>query len=124
MSNDLGRPTKFKPEYCTQLIEHMAEGLSFESFAAVLGVARSTLYYWEKIEESNFSDAHKRGTDACLLWFERASRHQIAKGKGSAAMLIFNLKNRFSDLYQDRREIVSPDGSAPISISIVERAKD
>ena len=123
MSNDVGRPTKFKTEYYSQLIDHMAEGLSFESFAAVIQVARSTLYHWEKIFPE-FSDAHKRGTDACLLWFERASRHQIAKGKGSAAMLIFNLKNRFSDLYQDRREIVSPEGQAPISISIVERGKD
>ena len=30
--NPVGRPTKYKPEYCEMLIEHMSEGLSFESF--------------------------------------------------------------------------------------------
>lgn len=37
---------KYKKEYTDLLIKHMSEGLSFESFAGLIGVARSTLYDW------------------------------------------------------------------------------
>ena len=30
-----GHPTKYQPEYCETLIEHLGAGYSFESFAVV-----------------------------------------------------------------------------------------
>jgi hypothetical protein len=41
-----GRPDKFKKEYCNMLIDHMANGYSFQSFAGEIGVAIKTLYSW------------------------------------------------------------------------------
>ena len=60
------RPTKFKEEYCKQLIEHMSLGYSFESFAGKIDVDRDTLYEWKKVHES-FSDAFRKGKAKMLL---------------------------------------------------------
>jgi len=37
---------KYKPEFCELLIKHFEEGGAFNSFPAVCGVVRSTLYEW------------------------------------------------------------------------------
>lgn len=66
----VGRPTKYNPEYCDMLVEHMGEGLSFESFAGRVGVWKEAIYNWvEKYPE--FSNAKKRGQAANLLELER-----------------------------------------------------
>lgn len=52
-----GRPSKYKPEYCTDLIDHMRQGGSYEGFGAYIGekygrehaVHIDTLYEWEKV---------------------------------------------------------------------------
>lgn len=53
-----GRPTKYRGEYCQQLIKYMATGMPYETFAAEIGVDRDTLYEWEKKYKA-FSDAKK-----------------------------------------------------------------
>ncbi len=61
-----GRPAKFKPEYCEQLIKFMGNPkapMPYESFAGEIGVDRDTLYNWEKLFPE-FSDAKKRGRAA------------------------------------------------------------
>lgn len=64
-----GRPTDYKPEFCEMLIEHMSKGLSFESFAGVVGSCRAVLYDWER-KHKEFLDAKRKGTDLCLLFYE------------------------------------------------------
>jgi transposase len=59
-----GRPTSYKPEYCEMLVEHMAQGLSFESFAAVTDTWKAALYDWVKTYPE-FSNAKQRGTEKC-----------------------------------------------------------
>lgn len=65
----VGRPSSFRTEYCSALVEHMAKGFSFESFAATIGVHRDTLYAWAE-EHEEFSDAKKKGQDRSLLFWE------------------------------------------------------
>lgn len=72
-----GQPTKYKHEYCEMLKKHMEEGLSFESFSAVIGVHRDTLYEWGK-KQPDFSDAIKKGRDGLLLFYERLGRSAMA----------------------------------------------
>ena len=64
----VGRPTKYKPEFCQLLVEHMAKGYSFESFAGLdeVDVDRDTLYEWRSTQEE-FSDALRRGRSKQLL---------------------------------------------------------
>lgn len=91
-----GRPTAYKPEYCEQLLEHMAEGLSFESFAGVIGTCRRTLYYWTEQHEE-FLHAKNAGQEKSQLFWEKGMR-ALAFGKlagGNAATMLFTMKCRF-----------------------------
>jgi len=70
-----GQPTKYRKEYCQMLMEHMKEGLSFETFGITLEnpVHRDTCYEWAKVH-SDFSDAKKKATDMALNFFEKMGR--------------------------------------------------
>jgi hypothetical protein len=91
-----GRPTNYKPEYCDLVVEHMSQGLSFETFGHVVKAHKQTLYEWtEKFQE--FGDAKKRGELASQIFWERIG---IAGTTGklknfNAASWIFNMRNRF-----------------------------
>lgn len=68
-----GRPNKYKPEYCEQLISCMEEGGSITEFASIINVSRSTIHEWKK-KYPEFSDAVEIGKEKAEAWF-------IAKGK-------------------------------------------
>lgn len=92
----LGRPSSYKPEYCEQLREHMAGGLSFDSFAALCGSHIDTLYEWAK-KHPTFSDAKKHGQALSLRFWEQTGLDGIT-GKiqyFNASAWIFAMKNRF-----------------------------
>lgn len=101
-----GQPTKYREEYCEQIIEHMGTGLSFESFAGEIGVSFETLYEWCRRHEK-FSEAKKIGLAANLRYMERISRQATLGGiKGFIPPLwIFTMKNRFG--WQDRTKVVA-----------------
>lgn len=96
-----GRPTKYDPKYCEYLQEHMVSGKSFESFAGTIDVCRETLYEWCK-KHPDFFHAKKKGFQKSLnTWEDIALDLVRGKIKGSNAMAIFVMKNRFPDLYSD-----------------------
>lgn len=112
----MGRPSKYLPIYCEQLVEHMRGGLSFESFAGVIGTCRATLYQWEEAHRE-FSDAKKHGLELNLLWWERVGRAAML-GQGAvkgpdgkpmpiknfnATLWIFNMKNRHG--WRDKQDV-------------------
>jgi hypothetical protein len=73
ISGKVGRPTKYKEEYCEMLIEHMAEGYSFESFGGIIEVDETTLYEWEK-SHKEFSLSKNIGTQKSMVWWEKIGR--------------------------------------------------
>lgn len=91
----VGRPSKYKKEYCQMLIDHMSKGFSYESFSTVVKAQRATLYNWEKNPE--FLDAKEKATDLCMLyWEEIGLAGTVGKLRNfQTAMWIFNMKNRF-----------------------------
>ena len=101
-----GQPTKYKPEYCQKLIDHMATGLSYETFGAVIDVATSTIYLWED-EHPEFSEAKKIAFNKCRIWWESHATDYLVNspnGKSlNASIWIFNMKNRFK--WTDRQDI-------------------
>lgn len=104
--NKGGRPSDYKPEYCQALMDHMAEGYSFESFAATIGKHRDTLYEWEKVHPA-FSDSKKKGRELGLLEWEKIGKRGIT-GKipfFNNASYIFTMKNRFPDLWYDKHQV-------------------
>lgn len=103
----LGRPSKYDPRFASQLIEHMASGLSFESFAGVVGVSARTLHNWRS-SNADFEEAKAVGLEANRLWWERvglSAVHGHVPGF-NAASWIFNMKNRFH--WRDKFEPVDP----------------
>lgn len=112
--NKIGRPSKYNPEFCQQLIDHMAQGLSFESFAAVIGVNQDTLYEWTKVHDE-FSEAKKTAYNANLLFWEKQGidglysivetdeEGKIVRSKSiNSTVWIFNMKNRHK--WRDKQE--------------------
>jgi hypothetical protein len=98
-----GRPSDYHVDYCDQVIEHMAQGYSFESFAALLSVHKDTLYEWVKVHKE-FSDAKRIGTEKCRLYFET----QGLKGMNNKIPFFndriwrLNMINRFREEWTDR----------------------
>lgn len=95
MAKPVGRPTVYDSKYCQMLIEHMSEGLSFESFGAVVGHHKQTLYEWAA-KHKDFGDAKQRGTDLSRLRWEKEGIKGMWGGKQfNSAIWIYNMRCRF-----------------------------
>lgn len=88
------------------LIEHMANGLSFESFGAIVDASKETLYSWAE-KHSDFLDAKRLGTQKCRIFYEQAGVD------GMKAKIPFfndriwrlNMINRFRDEWIDHQRV-------------------
>lgn len=108
----VGRPTKYDPAYCEQIIAFMAKGASVAAFAAEIEVARSTINEWAE-KHPEFSEALNIAKAKCAAWWERRARAGASGAQVSAALIIFGLKNMAPDDWRDKQEIDhrSGDGS-------------
>lgn len=100
-----GRPTKYLPEYCEQVIEHMACGATLTSFAAEVNVARSTINEWID-NHPEFREATGIGKAKAAAWWEKVNRG-LATGEkeGNATSTIFGLKNLAPEDWNDRKDL-------------------
>ncbi len=105
-----GRPSAYKSEYCDQLIKHMEQGFSYESFAGSVGVSKQTIYDWEKAHPE-FLDAKEIVVEKSRIFWEKigidhvvniseSSEDEDGNRSSSSKSLnpsvwIFNMKNRF-----------------------------
>lgn len=96
----MARPTKYKPEYCELLIDHMKEGHSFTSFAAIAQCSESTLHEWVKTFPE-FLQSKKEAETHGYKALEDIGLELMKKG--NAAVWIFTMKNRFN--WRDKCEI-------------------
>ena len=113
---DVGRPTKYNESYPQMLIEHMAKGFSFESFAGLVGVSKETIYTWTETY-SEFLDAKKIAFEKNRMFWENLGiEHILNKSKSEAGIgsentslnstvWIFNMKNRFPKEWRDKQEV-------------------
>lgn len=114
----MGRPTKYKPEYCDKVEQHLAQGFSLASWAHVPGVCRETLFEWAG-EHQDFFHAIKRGRAAGMELWEQRLANQAKKSKGNTAAIIFAMKNLYKDDWMDRiiQETTGKDGG-PVEIKL------
>lgn len=103
-SKPVGRPTKYRKEYCEAVVEHMSDGASLTSFAASIDVCRATINVWAD-EHPEFLEAVKAGKAKCAAWWERTARTNAVEGTGNATLCIFGLKNMSEDDWRDRKEV-------------------
>lgn len=123
MTNPVGRPSKFSPAYCGEVITHMQDGASLTSFAAEIGVSRATINVW-MAEYPEFLEAVGKAKAKCAAWWEKQGRTIALSGGGPGAstLVIFGLKNMSADDWREKQEFdhTSSDGSmvAPTRIII------
>lgn len=100
-----GGPSRYKPEYCEQVVEFMSEGLSFIAFCASIGHHSAVVYRWvDKYPE--FKDAKLLAEEKSQLWWEKVSRAgtigQIAGFNANSCR--FNMSNRFPKSFKNKIE--------------------
>lgn len=103
------RPSLYRKEYCQLLIDHMAQGYSFASFAGIVGTSTQTIYDWCK-QHTDFLDAKKIATAKCRIYWEKMGNDNavsttIVERDGNTSrseqrqlntgVWIFNMRNRF-----------------------------
>lgn len=113
-----GRPTSYEERFCEMLIDHMAQGFSYESFAGLVGVSKQTIYDWEKANPQ-FLYAKKIGVEKSRLFWETQGIEGIyttetfeqdengsrsTKKALNSSVWIFNMKNRFKDEWREKQE--------------------
>lgn len=105
----MGRPTKYSPDFCAQVIEFGKEGFSKAEMAAALDIAYSTFDLWEH-EIPEFSEAVKNARRKSQAWWEGQGRVATFGGcEGfSATSYIFQMKNRFREDWNDTQRVVGP----------------
>lgn len=102
----MGRPTKYTPDMCDEVVRMGRYGASKAEMALELDVAMSTFFLWMD-EHPHFSEAVKKSTELSQGWWERVGRQAtIGEVDGfNATSFIFNMKNRFKEDWRDRQEV-------------------
>lgn len=108
-----GRPTKYDPAFCEQLVEFCSQGYSLTAYAGSIGVCRNTLTEWAGAHPE-FLVAVSRAKAVRLLHWEGAALKVATKGggPGTSTMIIFGLKNMGGDEWSDttKTELSGPGG--------------
>ena len=119
--NPVGRPSKYTPGLCREVVDFMQDGYSVTAFAGHIGVARSTVFKWAS-EHPEFSDALKTAQAKAALWWEKALMQVASTGEGNASAAIFGVKNRSGEDWRDKQDVnhTSSDGSMSPTRIVIE----
>ncbi len=100
-----GRPTKYTPAMCDQIKDLARTGASKAEMALDLGIAMSTFDLWQN-NNPEFSEAVKEAEGISRGWWERQGRVATFGGVDgfNATSYIFQMKNRFSEHWRDKKE--------------------
>jgi sugar-specific transcriptional regulator TrmB len=97
-----GRPTKYNPEYCQDIIEYFKSEANetlplFEEYATNLDISKSTLYKWAE-DHKDFSDAMQKAKQIQeTKWIQKSLANEV-----NVKFSIFMGKNCFG--WTDRTE--------------------
>lgn len=97
-----GQPTKYKKEFCQQVIDLGKKGTTIAQTAMKLDVCRDTVHEWSTAHPE-FSDALKKAYDFRMAWFEKELIAGMWGGKlFNTGPAVFLMKNMFRKDYSDR----------------------
>lgn len=104
----MGRPTKYKPEFCDTVVELGALGKSKAQMAAAMGCSRMSIDEWCK-EHKEFSDAIARARDLAMAWWEdqgQLGMWQSPEGERLNPQLWSrSMSARFPDDYRENNKV-------------------
>jgi hypothetical protein len=114
--------TAYKKEYCDQLVEHMASGLDFHSFAKIVRVSKSTLDRWAA-DRPGFTEAKELGEAAYHHhWIELGVRGAKGLVKNyNASTWIFTMKNKFG--WKDIIENTNKNESTTYEVQVTKEGR-
>jgi hypothetical protein len=117
-----GRPTKYKREYCQQMVDFCAQGYSITAFAGHIGVSRDCLSDWGAANPEFFL-AIKKSKSIAAAKFEKIALRQLEGELTSGqALTIFMLKNYAPNDFKDDHTLrLANEGDKPFAITTVER---
>ena len=109
----VGRPSKYKPEFCERVLELASDGCGWADYAAEFGIDRTTLYDWAAAHE-DFSTALSRAKVLEQQWWEKQARTGMFADKFNALVWKTSVQARFRDDYTERKinEVSGPDGGS------------
>lgn len=106
------------------VIDHMSQGYSFESFAAIVNVSKDTLYEWAK-QHKEFSDAGDQArSKARLFWEQKGIEGMNGKIRNfNSGVWQFWMKNRFKwhdnlQVSQDIKAEVKQDNTDLVNLAL------
>ena len=111
-----GQPTKYRPEYCEEVINLGKLGKSPAQIASNLGVARPTLYAWADAHPE-FMTALTRAKTEEQRWWEDQAQLGLTADRFNAQVWTKSMQARFREDYTERKEVSGPDGT-PIKHSV------
>ncbi len=105
--NPVGRPTKYEPRFCEELIVFMGEGYSLTAFAGSICVARSTINEW-MAANPEFSEAARVGQARRTQSLEHGLLNTDIGARITAR--VFALKNADPEGWKDKQELEHSGG--------------
>lgn len=101
-----GRNTVYEERFCEEVVEHCQDGSSLTSFAAQIGVSRTTITNWGK-EHEEFLVACARAKAASGAWWEKRGREiaMTGGGPGAAQLAMFGMKNMGAEDWKEAAQI-------------------
>jgi Transposase len=118
----IGRPSKYDPAFCEQVVELGRIGKSIEQIAANLGVSTRVLFDWRDKHE-DFLHALEYAKELELDWWETVGQTHMIEEKESAKLNASiwsrSMAARFPKKYREstKQEIVGAEG-APLLAGI------
>ncbi len=114
MANPVGRPSKYRPEYCERVIELGKEGASVVEMAVEIGVARSTLEGEWPLNHPEFSEALAHARECSQMWWEKAGRIGMIENNINSSIWSRSMAARFPNDWREKTLIGSdPENPLP-----------
>jgi hypothetical protein len=112
----VGRPSKYRPEFCDQVLEMAAEGKGPAGYAVKFEVDKASLYDWAAAHP-DFSIALSRAKTIEQEWWEEKGRTGIFADKFAALVWHKSMAAKFRDDYTERSttELVGK-GGGPVQV--------
>ena len=119
----VGRPTKYRPEFCEQVIELGKLGKSIEQIGGALDVGTRTLFAWRD-EYEEFQHALERAKEYEMIWWEEQAQTYMLEHKDgpklNTGLWSRSMAARFPKKYREsvKQEITGKNGAPLIPLSI------
>lgn len=120
-----GRPTKYDPSMCDDVIAYGKQGMGKCEMASNLGITYNSFETYQE-QHAEFLQAVKEALRHSQAWWE--SQGRIATFGGcdgfNATSYIFQMKNRFKEDWRDKQETEHSGGTSVTVLTGVPRADD